>query len=44
MTRAKEELLLLTGEEPSPFLRDLPGAFLRREHGPLSGPPMRANR
>ena len=31
MTRAKEELLLLTGEEPSPFLRDLPGAFLRRE-------------
>lgn len=32
MTRAKEELLLLTGEEPSPFLRDLPGEFLHKEN------------
>lgn len=31
MTRAKDELLLLTGEDPSPFLRDLPGEHLRRE-------------
>ncbi len=31
MTRAKDELLLLTGEDTSPFLRDLPGDHLRRE-------------
>ena len=31
MTRAKEELLLLTGTEPSVFLNDLPGSFLHKE-------------
>ena len=31
MTRAKEELLLLAGAEPSVFLNDLPGPFLRKE-------------
>ena len=31
MTRAKEELIMLTGKEPSPFLADLPKALLEEE-------------
>ena len=30
MTRAKQELLMLTGEKPSSFLRDIPSACLER--------------
>ena len=30
MTRAREELILLTGPEPSPFLADLPEACVAR--------------
>ena len=30
MTRARDELLLLTGPEPSPFLEDIPGDWLAR--------------
>ena len=32
MTRAREELILLTsGEEPSPFLEELPSTLVERE-------------
>lgn len=31
MTRAREELILLTGPEPSPFLDDLPARYVSRE-------------
>ena len=30
MTRAREELILLTGPEPSPFLDDLPAQHVSR--------------
>ena len=30
MTRAREELILLTGPEPSPFLDDLPARYVSR--------------
>ncbi len=39
MTRAKEELLLLTYGAPSPFLDDLPGASLRRERARTAARP-----
>ncbi len=31
MTRAREELVMTTSEEPSPFLEELPGGLIRKE-------------
>ncbi len=36
MTRARDELILTTSEEPSPFLEELPKDACRREKGPDS--------
>ena len=35
MTRAKEDLILLTGSDPSPFLADIPMDHV--QSGPVSG-------
>ena len=37
MTRAKEELVLVTSSEPSPFLSEIPEEDLIREHAKKQG-------
>ena len=39
MTRAREELILTTAPDPSPFLDELPGSVVREEAGPRRGRP-----
>ncbi|MCR4962817.1 MAG: UvrD-helicase domain-containing protein [Firmicutes bacterium] len=39
MTRAREQLILLTPGEPSPFLRDIPESLLEKETVSLKTPP-----